>query len=156
MKIIWRLIYVGLLISAPYAGFKSLGPEETAKTNPDWVFIAVTFIGCLIFPLMALGFSRAHGVNEFRKPTFDRNVLRWWTDPLQPLRFCVYASILTCAGAAVAFPNTDSIGKLTLYWYIAIAVGLVLGERLAYMVFQKRIVELTSPCDVATRAVPEK
>lgn len=145
MKNVWRIIYFGLLITAPYAGFTSLRPEQTAKTNPDWVFISISFVCTLLFPLMALGFSRVHGIKQFMRPTFGRNFLRWWSDPLQPLRFCVYASILTAAGASLAVPTADAIGKLTFYWYLALAAGLILGERIAYHIFRERIVEPSPP-----------
>jgi hypothetical protein len=140
MNRLWPLIYVGFGLLSLNGGYESLRPERTDKTNADWVFIIIILILFCLFPLGAVSVGRAYGVETFRRPTFHRHPFGWWSDTLQPLRVSVVFSVLFSIGQLVAFPHTDAKGTMLFYSYLAMAVGLFLGERLVYVIFKSRIV----------------
>src|SRR6185503_384625 len=86
MKFFWRIAYALLFGYAIWGGYGSLSPQRTSHTNPDWVFVSITFVLMILFPLGAMFYARSRGVSTFRRPSFDRFPLGWWTDTLQPLR----------------------------------------------------------------------
>jgi hypothetical protein len=140
MRHLWQCVYV---VGAPLVlvgGYRSLSPAETAHTNADWLFVSITFLLTCVFPLGALAYSRGIGVQEFRRPTLDRQPLGWWRDPLQPLRVSVVSAGLYFLGACLALPHADNRGIMLVWFYAALAAGLFIGERLVYRVYRGRIV----------------
>lgn len=133
---LWFVIYIIGGVFCLFGGFTGLSAEATENTNPDWIFISIGFIGTLLFPSGSLLFSK---LERFQRPTFSRSFIKWSSDPLQSIRFVVISTALYATGAIIAIPNADTTGKLMGYFYIAIALGIFLGERLAYILFRKRI-----------------
>jgi|ERR1051325_299340 hypothetical protein len=136
---VWLSIYIIGAVFTLWGGYKSLAPEQTAKTNSDWVFVSITFVLTCLFPLGAIAYSRLIGVQQFRPPSFDRHPLGWWRDTLQPLRVSVVGAVLYFIGACIALPHTDQRGVMLFWFYAALAVGLLIGERLVYIVYRERI-----------------
>jgi len=136
----WKLIYAiggaGFLVS----GYTSLDPASTAGTNSDWVFVTLSFVSSCVFPLVAMAYSRRKGVETFRRPSLDRHPINWWGDPLQSLRVSSIGIGLFVVGACFALPKADHRGVMMFWFYAAVALGLFIGERMAYRIYAKRII----------------
>lgn len=136
---LWLIIYSIAAILTLWSGYRSLDPAETARTNADWIFIAITFVLTCLFPLGAMAYSRSIGVEQFRRPSLDRHPFGWWRDTLQPLRASLVTGALLFIGACFALPRTDARGVMILWFYAAFALGLLIGEKIVYAVFRNRI-----------------
>lgn len=140
MKKIWPVIYAVLIPLITVSGYRALGPEATAGTNVDWIFVAVAFVCLSLFPLGAIAYGFHYSRKEkMRGPTWDRPPLGWWTDTLQPLRLCLVALTLYAFGALFALPSADQRGRMTFFFLVAMPAGLFLGERLVYAIYRKKI-----------------
>jgi hypothetical protein len=139
MRRFWIAVNLAVIGSAFYGGFEEAGPDHHLNTNADWIFITLSFILTALFPFGAMYYSRSIGVAEWKRPSFDRNPLRWWTDPLQPLRISILAMCTYTLGATAALPHTDKQGVMLFWWNVAILAGLTLGERFVYWWFKAQI-----------------
>jgi hypothetical protein len=139
MRRLWPFIYVLSSLLIPWGGYCSLDPAKTANTNADWVFVSIVFVMTCLFPLGAMAYSRRIGVQQFRRPSFDRSPFGWWRDTLQPLRLSVIGATLSFLGACFALPHADNRGVMIFWSAAACAIGLFIGERLVYVVFRQRI-----------------
>jgi len=140
MKNIWLFTYVIFAPITVYSGYSEMSPNAVAGTNADWFFIAVTFIGCAIFPAGAVAFGLAYSRKEaMPTPTWDRHPFGWWSDTLQPLRISLIYSVLYAIGAAIALPTSDHKGRMIFFFLSAIAAGLFVGERIVYVIYRKKI-----------------
>jgi hypothetical protein len=140
MRHLWRYIYVIGAVCVLVGGYLSLSAGQTERTNADWLFVSIAFAITCVFPLGAMAYSRGIGVQEFRRPSFDRQPLDWWRDTLQPLRVSVVSAALYLLGASFALPHTDHRGVMLFWFYAALAAGLFIGERLVYRVYRAQIV----------------
>jgi len=136
---LWTIVNLVLIASAVYGGFEAIQPRHHSNTNVDWTFIAISFVVTSIFPWGAMLHSRSTGVTEWKRPSFNRNPLRWWKDPLQPLRITILGVCAYLLGGAAALPHTDEQGLMLFWWNVAILVGLSLGERFVYWWFRAQI-----------------
>jgi hypothetical protein len=140
MKKIWPVIYIVLVPVTLISGYRELSPEATAGTNADWLFITITFVAMLFFPLGAVAYGFKYSRKEkMRRPTWDRHPIGWWTDTLQPLRVSLVSTALMAVGALFALPSADSKGRMIILFLFAAAAGLFLGEKLVYAIYRKRI-----------------
>lgn len=140
MKKIWPVIYLVLIPVTILGGYRELSPEATARTNADWIFVSITFITCVFFPIGAVTFGFKYSGKAFmQRPTWDRHPMGWWTDTLQSLRLMLVYAALAALGAAFAFPHADKKGQMVFVFLLAMPVGLFIGERLVYAVYRKRI-----------------
>ena len=77
----------------------------------------------------------------FQRPTWTRNPINWWYDPLQSL----FISNFISAGMAIGSALRLSKGTETGFWlfisYCCMAIGLLIGQLLVYRVFRARIVK---------------
>ena len=137
---IWPSIYIVGAVLAVIGGYESLAPARTAHTDSDWIFVSISFVLTCLFPLGAMSYSRGIGVREFRRPSLDRHPLGWWRDTLQPLRVSVIGSALSLLGACFALPRADQRGIMIFCFYVALTVGIFIGERLVYHVYRAQIV----------------
>jgi hypothetical protein len=84
MRRFWTIVNLALIASAVYGGYKNVQPRNHLNANFDWTFVSMTFLLTAIFPWGAMIYSRSIGVTHWRRPSLDRNPLRWSIDPLQP------------------------------------------------------------------------
>ena len=140
MRHIWPVLYFVGLASAAYSGYSQLQPHNTAKTNGDWIFVAVSFVISVAAPILAVAVARNRGVEVFRRPSLTRQPFGWWSDTLQPIRLVLIGFLCAGAGAAFALKNTDPQGVMLFYWFAAMALGWFIGERIAYAWLRDRVV----------------
>ena len=145
MQRFWKSFYVVSFCGCLVGGYRNVLPEQAKGTNADWILTSVAFLAASIMPLAFMAYSRRRGTTVYRRPTFDRWPLGWWSDTLQPLRVSLIASVLTGIGAAVALPQVDHKGVMLFFTYAAFAAGLGLGERFVYWVYADRISGESSP-----------
>jgi hypothetical protein len=141
MKKIWFVINTALVTLALLDGYKSLSPEKLRNTNPDAILCCFILLGTPFFALLAVGFSiQCWKQNNLARPSFDRNPLNWWGDPLQSLFIstCIMAS--TAIGSALRHPTIGSIGFWTLAVYVCFALGLLVGQILVYRIYRENII----------------
>ncbi|PYL09990.1 MAG: hypothetical protein DME33_02330 [Verrucomicrobia bacterium] len=136
---LWLAIYLTSAVLTVWRGYKSLSPEKTAHTNSDWIFVSITFVLACLFPLGAVAYSRLVGVDHFRRPSLDRHPFGWWRDTLQPLRVTVIGTALYFLGACFALPHANQRGVMVFWFYVALALGLFIGERAVYLFYRVRI-----------------
>jgi hypothetical protein len=137
---IWPFIYLTGAILSVIGGYRSLAPERVAGTNADWIFVTITLITTFLFPFGAMAYSRSRGVDTFRRPSWIRQPLGWWSDTLQSLRVTIVCMALYLVGASFALPHTDHKGVMLFWFYAAFCIGMFIGERIVYRVYAKRIV----------------
>jgi len=88
VKTIWLVVNVSLVALSVRQGYASLAPEQLRHVNPDAVFCSAILLTLPLFALFTvLLFVRRCNVDKLRRPSFDRNPLNWWYDPLQSLSF---------------------------------------------------------------------
>jgi len=141
MKKTWFVINTALVTLALLDGYKSLSPEKLRNTNPDAILCCFILLGTPFFALLAVGFSIQYWKqNNLARPSFDRNPLNWWGDPLQSLFIstCIMGS--TAIGSALRHPTIGSIGFWTLAVYVCFALGLLVGQILVYRIYRENII----------------
>ena len=139
-KSVWLVVNVGLIALSARQGYMSVGPEQLRHVNPDAVLCSLLLVILPLFVWGTVGYSvRQWKVEKLRRPTFDRNPLNWWFDPLQAL------FITTCNMAAMAVGGllrgaTGSVAFWMVASYFCFFVGLVVGQILVYRIYRERIV----------------
>lgn len=140
MRKVWPYMYLMGIVLAISGGYRTLSPANTAQTNADWIFVAITFVTSAIFPLGAMAYSRRRWkIETFRRPSLDRHPIGWWTDTLQPIRVSWVCMASFCLGSCFALPKTDRKGLMLFCFYAAMATGMFIGERIVYSVYANRI-----------------
>ena len=139
MKRIWPFVYA---VSAPlcvYGGF--LGPRrELNASDAGWMMIAIVFVMFSIMPLGLFGYAILHSKKSaMPRPSFDRHPFGWWSDVLQPLRVSVLCAVLKTFGVLMAFGAGRGQSEMTVWMWVALSAGIVIGERLVYRVYKARI-----------------
>jgi hypothetical protein len=140
---VWKSFYTIIFCAGPIQGYYSGLTERAKTTNAGWIFVAIIFVIMLAFPVMAMAYSRLRGVATYMRPSFNRWPFGWWSDTLQPIRVTVVWSMLYALGAVLALLRVDHQEALFVWFYVAWALGLWLGERLIYWVYADRISEPT-------------
>jgi len=148
MKYRWRIVNIGLVMWALWGGYKSMAPETLRRTNPDPILCGILLV---IMPLFALGtvyHSKRRWDQEnkilsrpfkLRKPSWNRNPINWWGDPLQSLFISMCCMGAMAIGASLRHPEIGSVGFWTFGVYCCFAIGLFVGQVLAYRIFRERI-----------------
>jgi len=140
VKTIWLVVNISLVVLSIRQGYVSLAPEQLRHVNPDAVFCSIILLTLPLFALGTVRYSvRRWNVEKLRRPSFDRNPLNWWFDPLQSL------FITTCNMAAMEVGSllrraTGSVAFWMVATYFCITLGLVVGQLLVYRVYRDRVV----------------
>jgi hypothetical protein len=143
IKTTWLVVNVSLVALSVRQGYVSLAPEQLRHVNPDVVFCSAILLTLPLFALFTVYFSvRQCNVDRLRRPSFDRNPLNWWYDPLQSL------FITTCNGAAMTVGGllrrpTGSVAFWMVASYFCFTFGLLIGQALVYRVYSERVVAAT-------------
>ena len=141
MKNSWYVVNVALVALALLGGYQSLAPERLRHTNPDGIACGLIL---LVIPLFAIG-SVSYSIRRWNhsrlaRPSFSRNPLNWWHDPLQSLFISTCIMVSTTIGSALRHPAIGSVGFWTLGVYACFALGLVVGQVLVYRIYRENII----------------
>ena len=141
MKYVWCVINIALVVDALREGYAFTAPERLLRMNPDAISCGIILVTT---PLVALGFvyysMRRWNHEKLRRPSFSRNPLNWWHDPLQPLFIstCVFGA--GAIGGAARRPSVNSVGFWMVGVQVCFAVGLLIGQLLAYRRYSEQII----------------
>ena len=118
-----------------------MATEKLRHTNPDAIACVSILVLMPLFALWSVYYSvrRQKGGNRLSRPSWDRNPLNWWGDPLQALFISTCIMAATAVGSALRRPTFESVGFWTLGVYVCFAIGLVVGQVLVYRVYRGQI-----------------
>ena len=137
---LWRCLHAILILGAIPGGYHGVRWPRGSVTL-GWFPVALGFVIFSIAPLLLVAYGFLHSRKEtIRRPTWDRNCFRWWTDTLQPLRLSVVLCLAQAVGGAFALHAAGERGRMWFHVLAAIAAGIFIGERLVYAIYRRRIV----------------
>jgi hypothetical protein len=141
MKQFWPIVYVSSIPFCIYGGFAAMR-HSSNTTNIDWVLIAIVLVMMTSLPLGLF----AYGINYSKKekmerPSLDRHCFGWWTDTLQPLRVSVLGTAFYTLGTLAAYPGAAEQARMLIFLYVATTIGITIGERLVYSIYDSKIVQ---------------
>lgn len=142
MEKVWYTVNAALVGFALLGGYNSQEPQRLRNTNPD----ATACISVLLLaPVFALGIvaysnSRRRRPPNLVRPSFRRNPLNWWGDPLQSLYLSTWIMASMTFGAMLRRPTIGSVGFWTLGTYACFAIGLAVGQIFVYRIHREQIV----------------
>ena len=140
MKLIWYIVNVGLVTLGLRSGYVSLEPERLRHTNPDLIFCVSILLVMPLFTLWMVYYSvRRWKHDRLARPSWDRNPLNWWHDPLQSLFITTCVAVAMAIGSAFQRPATGSVGFWMFGMYCCIAIGLLVGQVLVYRIYREQI-----------------
>ena len=143
MKQIWYILNIGFLMLALWSGYRSLEPARLEHTNPDLVFCLVTFLTLPLFAVGTVYYSIFRGGHEMLpRPSWDRNPINWWGDPLQSLFISTCYMGATAIGAALRRPVVGSVAFWMMAFYCSTAIGLLVGQLLVYRIYHRHIIQI--------------
>jgi hypothetical protein len=142
---VWYVANILLVLVTPWQGYVSMAPERLRHTNPDAIFCALILLVTPLFSIWSVYYS-VHRWNhdKLARPSWNRNPLNWWHDPLQSLFISTYFAFGMAVGGAFRRPGVGSVGFWTLGMYICIALGLFIGQILVYRIYRERITATVS------------
>jgi hypothetical protein len=139
MQLLWPVFYAVFASFAVAAGAGMFGASYL-HTNVDWVFVAVSFVFCLAFPPMLVSYACRRNSISLQRASFIRGVRGgWWSDPLQLLRVSILLLGGLVLGALFSLPPAGIQSTMVFWWQAAMLLGLIIGERVAYVLFRKQI-----------------
>ena len=141
MKRIWYIVNVGLVTLGLREGYISLQTERLRHTNPDAIACVSILVMMPLFALWSVYYSvrRWKGGNRLSRPSWDRNPLNWWGDPLQSLFILTCIMAATAIGSALRRPTIGSVAFWTFGMYVCFTIGLILGQALVYRIYREQI-----------------
>lgn len=148
MKRIWQVVNIFLIVSGMWGGYKATSPETLSRTNPDAILCCILLIGTPAFALGAVYYSKRRWDRDNKllavpfklsRPSWSRNPINWWGDPLQSLFISTCAMGAMAIGASVRRPAIGSVGFWTFGVYCCVAIGLSAGQFWALRVFREYI-----------------
>jgi hypothetical protein len=140
MKYFWIACNSVGVASALWGGYVSMAPETLRRTNPDPVLCVIILLVMPIFAVVKVPLSlRRWKTDLLRRPSWNRNPLNWWSDPLQSLFVFTCVMGATAIGSAVRHPAFGSVGFWTLGVYCCFTIGTLIGQILVYRIYRDRI-----------------
>jgi len=137
---IWYIVNACLLVLGLLGGYASLAPESISGSNPDAVLCLLVIV---IIPVVFIGgihYGTARlGLRELHTPSWERNPLLFWYDPLQFL----FVATLVCFAATIGSGFRSWLAGWVGFWifglYCSMVIGLVIARILIYRLFRSRI-----------------
>jgi hypothetical protein len=65
----------------------------------------------------------------------------WKADAMQCIWIARMFALAAALGAAAGLPHADSKGVMLFIWHVAMATGLLLGERTCYWIWKDKIAQ---------------
>jgi hypothetical protein len=126
-----------MLFAAAFLSGLPIFGKAQGRTNFDWVFVAVSFLGFLAFPSLAVGYARSRKTSRLPVASFSRGFRGgWWIDPLQYLRVTNLLLMGLLLGSLFTLPHASAQSVMLVWWYAAMAAGSTVGELVALKAFR--------------------
>jgi hypothetical protein len=139
MQRYWPILYITMFILAAMGGAGAFG-QNFEKTNVDWVFIAISFFSLLAFPPLIVSFALGRNPKVLLRASFWRGFRGGWrVDPLQLLRVSILLLGGLVLGSLRSLPEASPQSNMLMLWQAGMLLGLVLGERIVYVLFRSKI-----------------
>ncbi len=136
----WATLNSILIAGSFREGYVSLTTDKLRHTNPDPVLCSIILLITPPFAIWAVAYSlRRWKSDPLPRPSWNRNPLNWWRDPLQALFISTCATAALAIGSAFQRPTFGSVGFWTLGVYACFAIGLFVGQILVYRIYRQRI-----------------
>lgn len=148
MKRIWPIANTVFVMLGLWGGYKTTSPESLRHTNRDATFCVILLILMPVFALWTVYYSKLRWDRDNKmlarpfklsRPSWSRNPINWWGDPLQSLFISACCMGTMAIGACLRRPQIGSVGFWMIGFYGCVAIGLSVGEFLAYRVFRRHI-----------------
>lgn len=140
MKYFWIVLNLVLIGLALPGGYVSLSPDKLRHTNPDPILCSTILLIAPFFAICTVAYSiRRWKSAPLPRPSWSRNPIRWWRDPLQALFISTWIMASMAIGSALRQPTFGSVAFWTLGVYACFAVGLSVGQVLVYRIYRQEI-----------------
>lgn len=140
MKHLWVIFNSALTALALQGGYVSLTPARLTHTNPGPILCLIIVVITPVFAVLIVTYSiQRWKSNPLPRPSWGRNPLNWWRDPLQSLFVSTCIIIALAIGSSLRHPTFGSVGFWTLGVYASFAVGLFIGQILVYRIHRQCI-----------------
>jgi tellurite resistance protein TehA-like permease len=134
------MVNVSLVALGLRSGYVSLEPERLRHTNPGAIACVAILVMMPLFALLSVDHSvRRWKSDKLARPSWDRNPLNWWGDPLQSLFVSTCIMAATAIGSALRRPTVGSVAFWTFGVFVCFAIGLLVGQVLVYRVYREQI-----------------
>jgi hypothetical protein len=142
---VWYAANVLLVFSTLQGGYASMEPERLLHTNPDWTFCAAILLTMPLFSIGSVYYSIHRRNNKkIPRPSWNRNPLNWWDDPLQSLFISTWSASGVAAGgvlhSVIYRPVIGTVAFWTLGANICFVLGLFIGQILVYRIYRQNII----------------
>lgn len=148
MKTVWQFLNTWLAVTALLGGYEAMAPGASHVPNNGPIPCVVMLASLPLFALGTVFYSKRRWDREnaimarrfsLRRPSWDRNPLNWWGDPLQSLFISTCVAGATGIGASLRRPAVGSAEFWMTGIWVCCAVGLLVGQVLVYRVFAQYI-----------------
>jgi hypothetical protein len=134
-----NVVSIGLSVGI---GYTEMEPERLSQANPDAVFFTSVLLTMIFFPVATVWYSIRHEKQTtLRRPSWRRWSIDWWRDPLQSLFSASWFTGAMVVGAALRLRGTSQTGFWMFMFFVAMFLGLLIGQVVAYLVFREHIAE---------------
>jgi hypothetical protein len=136
----WVMLNSVLIALSFGEGYVSLTPGRLRHTNPGPILCSIILLITPLFVIWTVAYSiRRWESDPLRRPSWGRNPLNWWCDPLQALFISTNVLAAMAIGGALQQPTFGSVGFWTVGVYACFAIGLFVGQILVYRIYRQRI-----------------
>lgn len=106
MKNFWVVLNSGLVALGLLGGYKSMASDRLNHTNPDAIACLSILAVMPLFAVLSVGYSiRRWNPAQLPRPSWSRNPLDWWRDPLQSMFVTTCMTAAMAIGAVVQHPR---------------------------------------------------
>jgi len=140
MRYFWVIVNSALIALGFRSGYVLLTPDRLRHTNPGPLLCLVILLITPPFAVWTVEYSiRRWKSDPLPRPSWSRNPINWWRDPLQGLFISTNTVSAMAIGSAFRQPTFGSVGFWTLGMYVCFAIGLIVGQILVYRIYRQRI-----------------
>jgi hypothetical protein len=140
MKKLWPYAYFGMFVATCLGSAGIIVGPSRGNTNVDWTFIAISFVGLLIFPTFAVSYALSRTSNTLQRASITRGFVGfWWSDPMQWLLVSIILSVGWFLGSLFTLENANPQGVMIVWWKASVLIGLIAGSLVAHSKFRNRI-----------------
>ena len=139
-SVAWGTFNMVILVLSVWFGFLGVPLDFVRGANPKWLLCVIAFVVFVLNVPLWLHFAPAC---KFRTPQWGRSPLSWSYDPLQFffMSTCCWAGLIVGLLSRLFHLQliTDMNAVWSLFVYVAVFAGLLVGQALAYIVYKDRI-----------------